>query len=222
MERIEYNRKQKKVSFWIGCPAAEVRKGRRQTVPMKVLPREKVPRWGPWPQWGGNKLWAWSAAGAHSRVFQLLVLSPHTKPFCHNNVVSKGRYSIGRERQKLGFLSMCFNLSLKEEIRILAYPQSSWSLGTWVSIPRVHYCFEQRQELFLEFGSLMVRPWTMWNLQRSGHFWSVCQSNFSYLNIPSFKFQLELIDLFSYPPDRHSFLSLLGHILCLILYLLLL
>lgn len=67
---------------------------------MKVLPRgEGTQMEALTLQYQVHRTVGVSAAGAHSRVFQLLVLSPHTKPFCHNNVVSKGRYSIGRERQ---------------------------------------------------------------------------------------------------------------------------
>lgn len=84
-----------------------------------------------------------STAGAHSCVFQLFVLIPHTKPFCiimwflreDTALAGRGKYS--------GFLSMCFNLPLKEEIRILAYPRTSWSFRNMSQYPQSALLLQQ-------------------------------------------------------------------------------
>lgn len=69
-------------------------------MPIKVLPRGEATQMEVLIlQYQVHQTVDVSKAGARSCVFQLFVLIPHTKPFCHNNVVSKGRYSTGRERQ---------------------------------------------------------------------------------------------------------------------------
>lgn len=50
-------------------------------------------------------------------------------------LAGRGKYS--------GFLSMCFNLSLKEEIRILAYPRSSWPFRNMSQYPQGALLLEQ-------------------------------------------------------------------------------